>query len=105
MDTGVLLNLFNSLNKEEEKAFWNVVEDLPDSIYLKTGKESLSVNLNYGGSSDKLFAELLTLIENHNVLIRIFKEVKYNDNLEECVKDLKGFYNNPANEEAWRRIS
>lgn len=105
MEIDVLLSLFNSLNEDEEKAFWDVVGDLPDSIYQKVKSKSLSTGLNHEGSSDRLFAELLTLIENHNVLLRIFKEIKDNNNLEGCVKELKDFYNNPANEKGWRRTS
>ena len=105
MEIDALLNLFNSLNKEEEKAFWNVVEDLPDSIYSTDKKGTPIVKSDHTGNSDnKLFAELITLTQYHNVLLRILKEIQGNEQLEKCVQDLKAFYNNPANEKAWRRV-
>ena len=106
MEIDALLNLFNSLNKEEEKAFWSVVEDLPDSIYSADKKNAQIVESCHTSDSDnKLFAELLTLTQYHNVFLRILKEIQGNKHLEECVKELKAFYNNPANEKAWKRAN
>lgn len=105
MEIDALLNLIDSLSEEEKKAFWNIVEDLPDSIYSTNKKDSPIVKSHHTNSSDSaVFAELLALTQYHNVFLRILKRIQGNKHLEECAKELRDFYNNPANEKAWRRV-
>ena len=103
MKIDCFLELLDSLNETEEKAFWNVVENLPDSIYSDGRVGCNEVKIHDRIKRDRLFAELLAMIKYHNVLLRIFKTIKGAEDLEERVIFLKEFYNNPANENAWRR--
>lgn len=105
MNISDLQNLLESLNESEEKAFWNVVQDLPDSIYSQERTDLSVENSRINENANILTAELLALTRHHNVFLRIYKEIKDNDNLEECEKVLKDFYNNPDNETAWNRES
>lgn len=95
----------DSLSEDEKEAFWNVIADLPDSIYSESGPGASKEEVGAETCDDALSAELLALTENHNVFLRIYKEVGGCDNLQECVKALKDFYNNPANENVWKRKS
>ena len=97
------MNNFIKLTEEQKDAFFEVVRNLPDNIYPAEGVQSPIEKLNAGIAREGLLAKLLKDVENNNVFLRIVKEITTSKNLDKTVKELIAFYNNPENENIWKK--
>lgn len=91
------------LTEEQKDAFFKVIKNLPENIYPLEDAQSPIEKMIGEVNREGLSGELLKNVKHKNVFLRIIKNIKFTKDLKKTEQELIAFYNDPKNENIWRK--